>query len=405
MKRKLKSGTARLRTTPRAHLPPRWDEVPHQEILLEAQRAMVLRSPARAADDSRRYLLKRRLPRNDPADHMRYIEMESARIVETLRQLRDQYRSYFEERGCNPIAEMYWVVIRHGVKDWAIMALRSAAVEYIAASQVDSAMWKSLFDFSGPYNEFFSLGQAPNGAPDLHEKLKETISALLSKTGFDQIIDGGPFGRQHQTYLAKSFPGRAFLEGRETFDAVIKRRQQSWDDAKPWTEGLASLFEVTQQEVFAQFAALGEQAKEAELRFVNLSAFQRIAYTHLVSFARGKVVTEATAKNRWPKLLLALDEAGIMPDTTLQGKARETLMATRRKGLKLRTWQECYASPARVTLEDGKVRALRREVTHSIHNAAKKADYQLGKVWGRQTNSATGSKKASSALSNSRAKD
>ena len=79
-------------------------------------------------------------------------------------------------------------------------------------------------------------------------------------------------------------------------------------------------------------------------------------------------------------------------------------MAARRKGLKLRTWQECYASPARVTLEDGKVRALRREVTHSIHNVAKKADYQLGRVWGRQTTSALESKKASSTSSNSMAK-
>ena len=301
MKRKIKSGKARLRLTPRAHLPLRWDEVPHQEILLRAQRAMVLRSPARAADDSRYFLLKRRLPHNDPSDHMRYIEIESARIVETLRQLRDQYRSYFEERGCTPIADMYWVVIRHGVKDWAIMALRSAAVEYITAAQVDTAKWKELFDFSAPYNDVFSFGKASVVRPDLSEILTKTVAALLPQTGFDQIIDGGPFGREYQIYLANSFPGRAFLEGRETFHAVIKRRQRSWDDAKPWTEGLATLFEVTQQEIFAQFNALGEEAKEAELRYVHLSDFQRIAYTHLMSFARGEVVTEATAKNRWPR--------------------------------------------------------------------------------------------------------
>jgi hypothetical protein len=401
---KLKLGTARLRSTPRAHLPRRWDEVPHQEILLKARRAMVLRSPARAADDSRRCLLRRGLPHNNPADHTSYIEVESARIVETLRQLRDQYRSYFEECGCNPIAEMYWVVIRHGVKDWAIMALRSAAVEYIAASQVDSAKWEDLFDFSAPYNEVFSLGKSPPVPPNFHEKLTKTITALLPQTGFDQIINGGPFGREYQSYLARSFPGRAFIEGRETFDAVIKRREQSWDEAKPWTEGLATLFEVTRQEVFAQFDALGEEVKEAELRFVHLSDFQRIAYTHLVSFARGEVGKEAPAKNLWPKLLLALDEAGIVPDATLQGKARDTLMAARRKGLKLHTWQECYASTARITLEDGKVRTPRREVTHSISNETAKAGRQMGKVWGRQTSSAAGSKKASPASSNSMAK-
>ena len=136
----------------------------------------------------------------------------------------------------------------------------------------------------------------------------------------------------------------------------------------------------------------------AELRLVHLSHFQRIAYTHLGSFARGEAVTEATAKDRWSKLLLALDEAGIVPDATLEGVAQETLMTVRRKGLKLRTWQECYASRARITLEDGKVRTLRREVTHSIHNVAKKVDYQLGKVWGRHTTFASESKEASSKM-------
>jgi hypothetical protein len=137
---------------------------------------------------------------------------------------------------------------------------------------------------------------------------------------------------------------------------------------------------------------------------VHLSEFQRIAYTHFVSFARGEVVTGTPAKNLWPKLLLALDDARIVPDATLQGKARETLTAARLKGLKLRTWQECYASTVRITLDDGKVRTLRREVTHAISNETAKAGRQMEKVWGRQTTSAFGSKKASSASSNSMAK-
>jgi hypothetical protein len=40
---------------------------------------------------------------------------------------------------------------------------------------------------------------------------------------------------------------------------------------------------------------------------------------------------------------------------------------------------------ARVTLEDGQTRTLRREVTHAIHNAAKISVDQVGKVWGRKT--------------------
>jgi len=63
------------------------------------------------------------------------------------------------------------------------------------------------------------------------------------------------------------------------------------------------------------------------------------------------------------------------------GIARQTLMVARRKGLNVTTWQECYTLPGRISLEDGSVRTLRREVTKAIHNAAKKAAYQLRKVW------------------------
>jgi hypothetical protein len=359
---------------------------------------MGLRSPSRAAEDSLRFLLKRRLPNNDPSDHMRYIEIEAARIVETLRHLRDQYRMYFEKQGCQPVAQMYWVVLRFGVKDWAIMALRSAAVDYVAASQTDVALWKALFDFSGPYNYIFApelVSGDPSKPTDAHEKLRKAIAALLPQTAFNQVIDGGPFGRENQVYLARSFPGRAFFDGLETFAAAIERRQKSWDNARPWSEGLATLFEVTQQEVIVQFDALGAEAEEAERRFVHLTDFERIAYKHLMNVGGGEVAAETTAKDRWPKLLLALDEAGILPDTTLEGVAREALMVSRRKGLNLRSWQECYTSIARVTLEDLRGRTLRREVTHAIHNAAKKAEYQLGKIWGRKTPPATRQPKVS----------
>ena len=44
--------------------------------------------------------------------------------------------------------------------------------------------------------------------------------------------------------------------------------------------------------MIAQFNAISEEAKGAEHRFVQLSDLERISYTHLVSFARGEVVTE-----------------------------------------------------------------------------------------------------------------
>jgi hypothetical protein len=306
------------------------------------------------------------------------------------------------------MAEMYWVVVRYGVKDWAIMVLRSAGIEYVAASRVTTAQWKELFDFAGPFNDLFPHGEPAEAAPvtvDVNAKLTKAITALLPQTAFDQVIDGGPFGRDYQIYLAQSLPGRAFLLGKESFQDAIDRRLASWDAAQPWAEGLAALFEVTQQEVLAQFDALGADAKEAESQFVHLSDFHRIAHKHLMTLARGEIVAEASAKDRWPALLLELDQAGIVPDKTLEGIPRQTLMASRRKGLAIKTWQECYASTARVSLEDGTVRTLRREVTHAIHNAAKKAAYQLGKVWSRKTVPAKKRQRASTTSRAAKAKE
>jgi hypothetical protein len=57
------------RLVKRTSVPLRWDQVPHAEIRWKAQTAMSLGSPSRAAEDSLRSILKRRLPLKDPADH------------------------------------------------------------------------------------------------------------------------------------------------------------------------------------------------------------------------------------------------------------------------------------------------------------------------------------------------
>lgn len=335
-----------------------------------------------------RFILKRRLPLKDRADHMRYIELESARIVETLRCLRDEYRKYLEKQGCTPLAEMYWVVVRYGVKDWAIMVLRSAAFDYVVASKVSTDQWKGLFDFSGPFNDFMQEGEPAEAASVIvkaNEDLRNTIKALLPQSALDQILVGGPFGRDYQIYLARGFPGRAFLSGKESFQGAIDRRLASWDAAQPWTEGLARLFDAAQEEISFQYDALGHDGREAEAKFVHLPEFDRIAHKHLMILAPGPIADEAAARYRWPALMHELDEAGIIPEKTLEGIARKTLMASLRKNVKVTNWQECYASKVRVSLEDGVTRTLRREVMHAIHNAAKKAAYQLEKVWSGRT--------------------
>ena len=124
---------------------------------------------------------------------------------------------------------------------------------------------------------------------------------------------------------------------------------------------MARLFDAAQEEIFLQYDALGDDGREAEAKFVNLPEFHRIAYKHLMTLAPGSVAEEAASKDRWPALMHELDQAGIIPDQTLQGFARKALMALRRKNVKVTSWQECYASTVRISLEDGMSRTLRRK--------------------------------------------
>lgn len=372
------------RATEKASGPIRWDEIPHNELWARAQGAMSSGSRSRATEDSLKHVLKRRLHRLDPADHLRYVELECARIVETLRTVRDEYRSYLEDRGCAPLAEMYWVVLRYGIKDWAVMLLRTAAFEYIRHCKLKTELWDGLFKFAGPFKIFLPDQGEDTPTPSLvksDDALISAINVLLRPEAFDQVLTGGPFGRDAQLHVARAFPGQAFLHGQETFPDAVRRRQALWDDGYPWTEGLAQMFDAAQEELFSQWEALGEDARRAEARFIRLSPLQKIAYKHLVSIRSGDVADQSAGSNRWLPLLRELDAEGISLDRELNGKSREVLMAMRRQGSKIATWEECYNPKIGATLENGRRYRLRREVTHLIQNAAKNAVYHLGKIW------------------------
>jgi len=294
------------------------------------------------------------------------------------------FNKFLENRGCAPLVEMYWVVLRYGVKDWAVMLLRNAAFDYVGHCNLKTDMWEGLFRFPGPSYDLFAAGGKGTPTPSIvrpDASLMKTITALLGKEVFHQVLTGGPFGKDAQTYFARTFPGPAFLLGIETFTDAIQRRQSLWDNGYPWTEGLARIFDAAQEELLSQLAALGEDGQRAEARFVQLSPLQKLAHKHLVSVRSGDVADRTTGSNRWLPFLRELDVAGISIDRELQGKAREVLMALRRKGSKIATWEECYDTEASVILDNGKRYRLRREVTHAIHNAAKLAAYHLGKIW------------------------
>jgi len=272
--------------------------------------------------------LKRRLPKLDPADHIRYVELECTRIVERLRSVRDEYRRYLEDPGAKPLAEMYWVVFRFGVMDWAVMVLRTAVLDYVSNSQITTEPWEALFQYPAPLVHLRGEEQnkkAKSPIVQRDEALSKTINRLLGKEVFDELLVGGPFGREGQLRLGRSMPGVAFLRGHETLLEGIKRRQELWDKCYPWTDGLAKLFDVAQEELTFQAEALGEDGRRAESWILQLSSFQRIAYKHLYVLKSGEVATRNLGEVRWLSLLRELDVTKLEPDRELQGNAKKVL--------------------------------------------------------------------------------
>lgn len=346
---------------------------------------MSLGSVSRAREDALRFQLKRRLSRLDTAEHLQYIELESARIVETLRSLRDVYRSYLRHQGCTPLVEVYWVVLRFGVKDWAVMVLRSAAFTYLNETKIKAEQWKRLFEVCGPMEHLSPAKDRAIASPSdilSDNKLKQKIEMQLHQDVFDEVLTGGPFGESTQVRPTRSYPGPDFLLQREDFQSAIERRLAFWNNCKPWTEGLARLFDAAQEELFYQSDAFGIDARREGAGFLKISKFEEIAYKHLEPLRDGEIATAGATKDRWLPLLAELDEKGIVPEHSLEGIARKCWVAVRQKGVAVATWKECYASTARIMLEDGKNRTLRREVTLAIHNAARNAANQLSKIWG-----------------------
>ena len=73
-------------------------DLPHDMLWERVQFSMLPASRARSETDAIWHILKRRLPQLDPQEHMKYIELECARIVEMLRAVRDEYRAYLSTK-------------------------------------------------------------------------------------------------------------------------------------------------------------------------------------------------------------------------------------------------------------------------------------------------------------------
>lgn len=344
---------------------------------------MDLDSPARAATDALQSVLKKRLFRLNHEEHRIYIEIECARIVETLRVVRDTYREYLRTKIDGPLVEMYWVVVRFGVRDWAVMRLREAALEYILASQITKSDWTELYrhDTLMLLRSDEDKAKAASQSPLLDPATAVTaIRAILGTEVFNEIRMGGPFGSDSQTRYA----GPSIIPRRETLAEALARRLAKWEACLPWTEGLARLFDSAQEEVLRQFASLDADGAEAERAMRALSLFEQTAYKHLVSFKHRTPLMASPTEGTWRLLVKELDKLQVPLEANLDAKAVATLSRMRQKGSSIKSWHDCFACTARVTLDDGKSRTLRREMMHSVHNAAKNAALRLDKIWGKR---------------------
>ncbi|MDQ1453383.1 MAG: hypothetical protein QOK38_3249 [Acidobacteriaceae bacterium] len=360
--------------------PVHWNELPHQELWKAAIESTCPGSLARAREDAKLHVLKRRLRRFDSTEHKIYLEIECGRTVELLRAVRDRYREFLERRGAAPLAEMYWVVARFGVMDWAVMALRDAAFRYISDCQITAEQWDLLYGnpsrwLWSPDKETRPVATHIHGGATLGENLEH----LLKRGVFDEVSVGGPFGRDQQKRRAGTMMAAGFLRGLDS-KQTINERLQLWDDCRPWTEGLAVLFDAVQEELFFQHNALGDDGRRAESKFVQLSALQRIVHKHLRDMVSGST-SRKLEEVQWMALFRQLDEAQIPLTNALSGRAREVLMALKKKGITINTWVECYTTKATVILDDGARYSLRREVTHAMQNAADAASLQFSKIW------------------------
>ena len=140
------------------------------------------------------------------------------------------------------------------------------------------------------------------------------------------------------------------------------------------------MFNVSHQEPFFRPGALPGNARHAESISLSFTELESTAYRYIADVGRNKRTARNLSRLVWKDLFRELDDKKISLDSELKGRAKEVLGAVRKKGRQIDTWSQCYDAKLRASLESGKTYALRREVTHFLHNAAKRAKYQLARV-------------------------
>jgi hypothetical protein len=357
----------------------RWEELPHADLWRQAKAKMSYGSAERSQRDAVCHVLRRQLSKLKPDDHMRYVELESTRLVEEMRAIRDVYLDHLIENGCQPSLRLSWSVFRYGVRRWAGSLLSYVLGDYMEASQANPDSWRNLFGYDAP-------ASVPGDTPNLTTwEIHQTIRSQLTEGAFAIRVQGGPFGRDYQVELAKLQPWHSVQSDNETIEATLLERRRLWDHCCPWAEGIARLFDVVQAELDYQdelYVDRGALASDSTSPLA-LTPIERICYKHLVQLKSGKVEVRNFGEGRWLGLLRELDLARIMPEEGLTPFGRVVLAAAGKRKLTCKTWVECFQSKTSIQVE-GKMTTLRTAVNRGLHSAAKRAKYAIDKKGEKQ---------------------
>jgi len=252
----------------------RWDEFPHPEIRLRIYARLAQNGVARSDEDSLRHILRRQLASLDPQHHRRFVELEARSLVEHLRCTRDVYQEFVQSKGCRPVLEAHWVVLRCAVFPTAIAILRRKVIDYAKLTKVAGKDLSLLFGIlTRTCYENAAGGLALLCLPDLEDETSATdgelksLGDLIDEDGllmFRDIRDdgavghlfgGGPFSTDDARSLRNSF-GLCGLRAGMTLPEWIEVRDKLWNLRSPWTEGLCNLFGSVQEELMSQWRAL-----------------------------------------------------------------------------------------------------------------------------------------------------
>ena len=252
----------------------RWDEFPHHEIRLKIYARLAHNGMGSSDEDSLRHILRRRLASLDTDDHRRFVELEARSFVEHLRCTRDVYREFVESKGCRPVLEAQWVVLRCAVFPTAIAILRQGVTDYARLSRVPGSDLSLLFGIlTRTCYQSVGDGMRLLCPPDLDDETAATADELQSlgelvredsllwfrdirdDGAIGQPFGGGPFSTDDAITIHNSFAVCGLRAG-FTLPEWVTKRKKLWLSRAAWTEGLCSLFGAVQEELMSQWHAL-----------------------------------------------------------------------------------------------------------------------------------------------------